>query len=50
MDGVEQGRVVGVEDGVGAAFVVDVEGAEGFGGAEHGEIGLGLFGLSYWCG
>lgn len=36
MDGVEEGGVVGVEDCVGASFVVEVEGAEGRGGAEHG--------------
>ena len=35
VDGVEEGGIVGVEDGVVATFVVDVEGSEGFGMSEH---------------
>ena len=35
VDGVEEGGVVGVEDGVGATFVVDIEGSEGLGVSEH---------------
>ena len=35
VDGVKESRIVGVEDGVGAAFVVDVEGSEGFRMFEH---------------
>ena len=46
MDGVEEGGVVGVEDGVVATFVVDVEGSEGFGMSKHCEF------FFYWeiCG
>lgn len=55
VDGVEEGRVVGVEDFPLAASVVHVEGSEGFGVAEHGgfrmagEIGVcGPFGIVGW--
>ena len=49
VDGVEEGCLVGVEDGVGAAFVVEVEGAEGFFGAEHGGwCGIWLDGCGVW--
>ena len=37
VDGVEEGGIVGVEDGVVATFVVNVEGSEGFGVPEHCE-------------
>ena len=38
VDGVEEGGIVGVEDGVVATFVMDVEGSEGFGMSEHCEF------------
>ena len=55
VDGVEEGRVVGVEDLPLAAPVVNVECSEGFGVAEHGgfrmagRIGVcGPFGIVGW--
>ena len=41
MDGVEDGCRVCVEDGVGTALLVDVEGPEGGGVAEHFVLGVG---------
>ena len=35
-DGVEESRIVGVEDGVGAAFVIHIECSKWFGRSEHG--------------
>ena len=38
MDGVEESQVVGVEDGVGATFVVAIKDSEGFSLSEHCRI------------
>lgn len=38
LDGVEESRIVGVEDCVGATLIIDIEGAEGFGGADHRDL------------
>lgn len=40
VNGVEKSRVVGVEDGVDAAFVMDIEGSEGFSRSEHRGSGI----------
>ena len=47
-DGVEESGVVGVEDGVGATFVIDIEGPEGFSRSEH--CGLNISGIKAMCG
>lgn len=40
VDGVEEGGIVCVEDGVVATFVVNIEGSEGFAMSEHCEFFL----------
>ena len=47
VDGVEEGGIVGVEDGVVATFVMDFESSEGFGVSEHCEFFVLLGHL--WC-
>lgn len=47
-DGVEESGVVGVEDGVGATFVIDIEGPERFSRSEH--CGLSIAGMNVMCG
>ena len=46
VDGVEEGCVVRVTDGVVAAVIMDIEDSEGFGRSEHCEFGIsGMMGM-----
>lgn len=46
-DGVEESRIVGVEDCVGATLIIDIEGPEGLGGANHCVSGISCMNVIY---